>query len=221
VRAELHDPLLVLTSFGAVAVLVLATRATLRRAPDARFAVRKALHVAVGLWTVAASALFRHVEWALVPPAAFLLANVTGRPKALALKLGEGRREMLGLWMFPAGVILLYLLFWNDLHRGPLLSGAVALAIADPAAALVGSRYGQRRFVGFGFGRSLEGTLIFLLSAGLLCAGVAMAVGEGVSPVRIAVGCGVAGAVAEVLSPAGLDNVTVPLAVAASYAALA
>lgn len=220
-RVGLHDPFLVLVSFAVVAVLVFAARAALRRAPESRFTVRKWLHAAVGTWTVAATALFHHEGWAIVPPAAFLLVNATGRPRALALKLAEDRRESLGLWLFPAGVILLYLFFWNDAHRGPALAGAAALALADPAAAIVGARHGQRRFERFAFGRSLEGSIVFLVIAGLLCGAVAAWVHEPVSPLRIGVGCGVVGALIEAVSPAGFDNLSIPLAVAATYAMLA
>jgi phytol kinase len=123
--------------------------------------------------------------------------------------------------LFPVGVLLTYLFFWNVDHRGAVLAGIAALALADPAAALIGTRFGQRRFERWAHGRSLEGSLAFLAIAGVTSAWIAASIPGGAMPIRIGVGCGLAGAVAEAVSPPGYDNVTVPVLVAAAYGLLA
>jgi dolichol kinase len=67
----------------------------------------------------------------------------------------------------------------------------------------------------------VEGSVAFLLTAGTATAVVAAICPGGPAPLRAGVGCGVIGALAEALSPGGVDNLTIPLAVALAYQILA
>jgi dolichol kinase len=104
--------------------------------------------------------------------------------------------------------------------------GIVVLGIADPAAGLIGRRFGKTRLRA---NRSLEGTLGFV-AVGALAAGVWLHLAPitvlGVaSPlalpvvVTLAVVGGVVGALTELLSTRLDDNFTIPVAVAAAVAA--
>ena len=222
-RAALHDPILVVVSLAAVLALVHGARvAGARGVPPVH--LRKALHAAVGLWTLFITPRFGALGWALVPPLVFLAVNAAGKTKALVPGIAPDRdaASARGLWTFPLGVAATYLLFWNVEGRNAVLAGCAALALADPLAAIVGGRYGQRRFHPFGHGRTLEGTLGFFVVAALLVAWIAAAGhAEGVVPWRLAIGCGAAGAAVEAVSPPGWDNLGIPVAVAAAYAWLA
>ncbi len=103
----------------------------------------------------------------------------------------------------------------------PAAIALVVLGIGDPSAAILGRRYGRVRIVN---GRSLEGTLAFVLTGGAAAAGfVALAHPEiGVVGTCVASLVGaVAGAIAELFSRRIDDNFAVPLAAfAASYLAL-
>ena len=217
----LHDPLLVVLSFLVLVAFVLAARAVAPRwrGPD----LRRALHVAVGLWTAFIATRFHHLGWALVPPVAFLAINASGRTGRMvpALDRAGDSGSTRGLWTFPLGVALTYTLFWNDPARAPLVAGCLVLALADPAAAWVGTRFGQRRLRPLRLRRTLEGSLAFLLVAALAAGWVAWHATPGVHAWRLAVGCAIAGALAEALSPPGWDNAAIPLVVAAFYRALA
>ncbi|HNF95711.1 MAG TPA: hypothetical protein PK493_00385, partial [Pseudomonadota bacterium] len=95
----------------------------------------------------------------------------------------------------------------------------VVLGIGDPIAALVGRRFGKTRLRA---GRSLEGSLGFVLSASLgslVVAAMMMPGGIG-RWALIAMVAGFAGAVAEVFSTKLDDNLTIPLAEAAAVTAL-
>jgi phytol kinase len=118
-------------------------------------------------------------------------------------------------------VCLVYLFFWDADRNGAVLAGIAALSFGDPAAALVGTRWGQRRYTRWAHGRTVEGSLAFFLVAAVAVAVVAAACPGGPPAIRAGVGCGIAGAIAEALSPAGVDNVTVPIVVAAAYQLLA
>lgn len=225
----LHDPLLVLASFLAVFALLVGARAIAARgaAPET---VRRALHVATGLWTALVSALFFRLGWALVPPLAFLAVNASGRLSRFVPALdhtgddtpGSHRPSRTGLWTFPLGVALVYALFWGDPPRPPIVAGCLALALADPAAAWAGQRFGQRRLRPLALHRTLEGSLAFFLVAAITTAGIAARLGApgadgGVPVLRLAIACGAAGAIAEAFAPPGWDNALIPPAVGAAY----
>lgn len=215
--ATLHDPALVLLSVIAVGALVFGARAfagTGRLSPPA---LRKTLHAAVGAWTLLVTPYFQHLGWAVVPPILFGAVNASGKARALLPTMAESPREARGLWTFPLGVLLTYVFFWEENGQRAILAGLAALAFADPIAAIIGSRFGQRRFHGFGHGRTLEGSAAFFLVAALGVGIVASGSEGGAYPWRMGIGCGLAGSAAEALTPSGWDNVSIPLVVATAY----
>lgn len=213
----LHDPALVLSSFVAVGILVVLARAAARSGRTAPESLRKLLHALVGAWTLVITPFFQHLAWAIAPPVVFAIVNASPKAHELMPTLATGNRESRGLWTFPVGVALVYLVFWEESPRPAILAGLATLAFADPMAAIVGRRYGQRHFHGFGDGRSLEGSLAFFAVGAVAVGTIASLSGAGAYPWRMGVGCGAAGALSEALSPSGWDNLTIPLAVAAAY----
>ncbi len=107
----------------------------------------------------------------------------------------------------------------------PFASGAAlaVLGLGDPAAGLVGRRWGRRPLVG---GRTVEGTLAFAVF-GSLAAFAVLSLWHGAAAwpllLGISVAAGVAGAIAEAVSVRVDDNLSVPLAaaLAATLAAFA
>jgi phytol kinase len=214
------DPALVALTLAYVALLLVGVRGAARNRTLSPFAARKIVHVGIGVGTIAATALFAARGWALVAPALFIVLNASGLPRRLVPALARDGRDP-ALWMFPLCVLALYLLYWSELNRGPVLVGLCALGLADPAAAAVGRRYGERRFAGWGHGRSVEGSAAFLVVTAAAAGAIAMALPTPLPALRIAVGCGVVGALVEAISPTGVDNLTAPVAVAAAFRALA
>jgi dolichol kinase len=92
------------------------------------------------------------------------------------------------------------------------------LGVGDPVAAMVGRRFGRTRLRA---GRSLEGSLGFVVSAGLIAFAVASILipGSLLQHLLIALVAGVSGAVAEVFATRLDDNLLIPLSVAASLTA--
>lgn len=218
-RPTVSDPLLVLATFAYIALLLLAVRGPARGGRVSPFAARKIVHIGIGVGTLVTTALYAHLAWALVAPAVFVALNLSGVPGRLVPTLAREGRDI-ALWLFPVSVLAILLLFWEGGGRAPALAGLSALGLADPAAAVVGSRFGERRYAGWGHGRSVEGSLAYLLLAGGAAGVIAAVVPGGGHAVRLAVGCGVAGALVEAVSPAGVDNLTAPLAVAVAFRAL-
>jgi dolichol kinase len=185
---------------------------------------RNVFHVSCGLvaltllrllpgrgWVVAASGTFAAWAWSM--------EALRRRSPALNDRLmrafgpvahpHEWYRVNSGTW-YATALLLLALL-------APTQAAAIAvlvLAFADPAAAIVGRRFGRTRLLA---NRSLEGTLAFVTF------GTAAALGALVgSPLRfasmlvVAVAASIAGALAELFSGKLDDNFTVPLVVAAA-----
>jgi phytol kinase len=211
-----HDPALTLLSIAGAGGLVFVSKRLARQGTAARDVHRKALHASVGCLTVAITPFFQHLAWALVAPILFTFLNASGRARSMMPGMADTGKDARGLWTFPLAVALTYLLFWEASPRPAILAGVAALALADPAASLVGSRWGQRRLWA-GQGRTLEGSLVFLVVASLGAGLVASFSGDGVYPWRMGIGCGLAGAIVEALTPGGWDNLTIPLAVAGAY----
>jgi phytol kinase len=221
VPTALHDPALALVSIPAIGALVALVLRAGRAAHLTPQVQRHWLHAAVGTATIAIVPMFREQGWALAPPLAFLVVNATPRGRAWLSPLasiGQGAR---GLWAFPLGVALTMLLYWDETDRSAVLAGVAALAYADPMAAIVGKRWGQRRLAPLVHGRTLEGSLAFFAVAALSTAAVAWITGSGVYQWRMGIGCGLAGMAAEALSPSGWDNVAIPVVVAATFRLLA
>jgi dolichol kinase len=89
------------------------------------------------------------------------------------------------------------------------------LAFGDPAAAIVGRRWGRTRLVN---GRSLQGSLAFVVAAGLGTAGLLSIYHPELGGAGVATSCAGAaliGAVAELYSRRVDDNLSVPLGAAA------
>jgi len=99
------------------------------------------------------------------------------------------------------------------------LVGVAVLGVGDPLAALIGRRFGRTKLI---HGRSLEGTLGFVVSASvaafvLLRIFHAAQLGVGASAM-LAVSAAVAGALAELFSLRIDDNVSIPLSAASGGA---
>ena len=101
----------------------------------------------------------------------------------------------------------------------PAMMAALAvLGVADPIAGLVGRRWGRRKLRA---GRSLEGTLAFLVS-GTLAAALALVLAGVHHPgavLAFAALAGLTGAVAELVSTRLDDNLTIPVTVGAMVTA--
>ena len=102
--------------------------------------------------------------------------------------------------------------------RPATMAALAVLGVADPVAALVGRRWGKHMLRA---GRSLEGTLGFLASGGIVAA-LALLLAGGLVASQVAVLAllaAAAGALAELVATRVDDNLTIPVAVGAALTA--
>jgi phytol kinase len=182
--------------------------------------VRKLMHIGMGLATLSFPWLFKSV-WPVLLVAGMAMAAlaairlVAGLKSGLGTVLGGVARQSLGEFYFTLSVAGLFWLthdqpFGSILYSVPLL----ILTLADAVAALVGIRYGQRRYATLDGQKSAEGSIAFFLVAFfgthvplLLCTDVGRA-----QTLLIALALGLFVMMCEAIAWRGLDNLLIPLA---------
>lgn len=211
----MRGDLAALAGYTLMAALTLAAAGRLHRRGMSPGLTRKLVHVVAGLSPLYVTLVATH-RWAgLLPYALTLGANGLLWRRGTARALGN--METPGIVYFPlAQLLLLGLLWWpgSAADRLPAaLAGLLVLALGDAAAALVGQRFGRHPYHLLGSRRSWEGSGAMFLVSALVVGLVLQATGGGPRPL-LAAGVALAATLAEALSPAGSDNLTVPLVVA-------
>ena len=186
---------------------------------------RKVIHIGVAHWWLIAMALMDDPWVASVGPASFIVINALAiRFRLLpAMDQGADTRNW-GTVYFPISLLILVNLCWRGVI--PVWVGGLAVLVlgwGDGLAAVVGEGRGSTRLwrrsrksvagtavmFGASFAVALIFTLVFNPRFGAATAALA------VSAVTAA-----AATVVEVLTPLGIDNLTVPLATALLYGGL-
>ncbi|MDI9646622.1 MAG: SEC59/DGK1/VTE5 family protein [Archaeoglobales archaeon] len=122
----------------------------------------------------------------------------------------------LGLFYYSiAWTILAFFLFER---RDAISMGIVAMSYGDGFASLIGTKYGKRKFSIFGATKSLEGSLaMFLASIAMFAVIQLYYIGE-VSLIIIPLA--IIATIIEAITPKGLDNLSVSIAIALLYVML-
>ena len=205
--------LAVLVWLTLVAYLSLAVRA---RWPERGEWSRKVMHIGAGPVVLIAWALGID-RWVALPSAALatLLTAVNHRRRLLP-GLEDVNRASYGTVAYGASITLLLLVWWP---RDPLVvaTGVLVMAFADGLAGLVGPQVTSPSWQILGQRRSLAGTATMALTSLavlLTLAALAGASGQPVPTPAALVGIALAAALLEQVGIGGLDNLSVPLAVA-------
>ncbi|MDQ3994133.1 MAG: hypothetical protein M3265_05010 [Actinomycetota bacterium] len=170
---------------------------------------RKLAHVGAGGIACCAPLLVT-THWAMLfLTGSFALILLTARRLGLLGSL-HGRGGA-GDVVYPAGVYAAFVLAGGDALLFQL--SVLVLALADPAAALVGRRFGRVRYRLAGVTRSLEGSLGFAATAFAVTVLALTASGRLGAAAALLCASAVAVIVAslEAASPPGLDNLAVPV----------
>jgi len=196
---------------------------------------RKIIHIGAGMWVWGLVALFDHWAWGVVPFATFIVLNyLFWRQQTFSTM--DSERSSPGTVYFAVSITLLLLLLWRTGGGTDRVAVALAAIMAmtwgDALASLVGMRWGKREYTFWGHTRSLEGSAA--MAGGTFAAVLAtlwLVPGSPLSPAGIPLGgesmlmataaATVVATGAEAVSPAGTDNLTVPLATAAVLLPLA
>ena len=206
----------VVVSFGFV-FAVLGIAQVLLQAKLVTAAVsRKLVHIGVAHWWFFAMYFFDRWEFAIIAPIAFVLINLASYLfRLLPAMEHEVRSKNLGTVYFPISLLALVLLSW----AGPLPLwvaglGILVLGYGDGLASLVGEHSARRTFRIFGNTKSYLGTSVMFIASVVVV--VAFVLLFGSQPVDIgwliaaALATGAVATAIELLTPFGIDNLTVP-----------
>jgi phytol kinase len=194
---------------------------------------RKLVHIGAGMWIFGVLALFDNWYIGIIPFASFIALNWISYRYRLFSSV-DANDSSPGTIYFAISVTLLFLAFWRPtgaIDRAPLAAaGVMAMTWGDALAAVVGKRWGRHRYAVAGHGsRSYEGSLaMFVASTLAMALTLLLLPGSALSPGAVALSAGAVllaallaaatATLAEGLSPAGTDNLSVPLLAAAALA---
>lgn len=181
---------------------------------------RMAVHIGVGLWFIATLQFFTSWQWGIIWPLTLMVLSYLSYRFQLLEAIETTEHTTLGAVLFPLSFALLLGLLWrpgSEDDRGYIaLAGIMAATWGDVMAAIIGRRFGTRRFHFFGQPRTMEGVLAMFLSSSATIAPV-LALSGGMDWHRALAFALIAGTVAasvEAVSAYGSDNLSVPLATA-------
>lgn len=191
-------------------------RAAARRVGASPEVARKSIHVAMGLTCAAFPWVFDRPlpVWVLAAIATVPLGLIRSLP---ALRKGVGSalhgidRPSYGEVLFAPAVATVFALAGGDLYL--YVIPVLILTIADAAGALVGTRWGRRRYgSGEGF-KTVEGSIIFWFTA-FLCGFLPLMLGGRVDTMHalwVGLILGILAMMAEGISDRGFDNLVIPV----------
>jgi dolichol kinase len=170
---------------------------------------RKLAHVGAGGIALLAPVLFRTPWPMLILTVSFAGLLLASRRIGILAPLHPSGRRGEGDLVYAAGLYAAFALA-ND-TRGFQIA-VLILALADPAAALAGRAFGRRHFRAFATTRSLEGSLAFAAVAVVIVFALQASAGLPLGVVLVrAIVLAAATTFVEAMSPAGLDNLAIPL----------
>ena len=176
---------------------------------------RKLIHISVGMWAFGTVLLFQHWYFAIIPPLSFVVLNYISYRGEIFKSVETGEKGNLGTVYFPISFAIIICLFWE--RPNLLVASLMPMTWGDALAAVLGRRYGQRKYSVLGSTRSVEGSLAMFIFSWLsvfLALLLLPPLGWQAS-LLYALAVAVFATLVEALSPWHMDNLTVPLLSAA------
>ena len=172
---------------------------------------RKLIHISVGMWAFGTVLLFEHWYFAIVPSLSFVVLNYISYRGEIFKSVETGEKGNLGTVYFPISFAIIICLFWP--RPNLLVASLMPMTWGDALAAILGRRYGRRKYSVLGSTRSLEGSLAMFLFSWLstfLALLLLPPLGWQMS-LLYSLLLAVFATLVEALSPWHIDNLTVPL----------
>ncbi|MGF1503606.1 MAG: diacylglycerol/polyprenol kinase family protein, partial [Anaerolineae bacterium] len=160
-------------------------------------------------------------QWGVIPFATFIGLNYIFYRRGTFEQM-DSEEESPGTIYFAISITVLFALLWPRGSEPLAAAAAMILTWGDGLAALIGRRFGQRTYTFFDHTRTLEGSAAFVVASQVTATLTWQLYAPDVTGLPMALLLGgvgtVVGALAEAVSTAGLDNLTVPLLAAVAMA---
>ena len=186
---------------------------------------RKIIHIGAGLWVWGIIALFDRWTIGIIPFATFIILNYIFYKKQSFSQMDD-EKSTPGTVYFAISITILFLLFWRPaalIDRVQIaIAGVMVMTLGDAFAAIIGQKWGRGEYRFSGAKRTLSGSAaMFIFSLiGIFCS-LYFIPGTTLSPNSVVLSlqttllysiiAALTATIAEGLSPAGTDNLTVPL----------
>lgn len=208
--------------FGVIGIATLLMRRKVLAPP----ATRKVIHIGVAHWWIIAMALLDDPWVASIGPLSFIAINALAiRFRLLpAMDRSAGARNW-GTVYFPVSLLILVNLCWRGVMPA-WIGGAAVLVLGwgDGLAALIGEKSRGRGIRVWGGRKSMAGTAAMFAASFAVVLIFTLIFNDRVAAFLPAMGVSAAVAAAatvvELVTPGGIDNITIPLAAAGLYAGL-
>jgi phytol kinase len=185
---------------------------------------RKVIHIAEASWWLIAMAMFDDPWAASIGPACSLLASsVFPLGGVVPREDGESRARDRGIISYSAALLVLVNLSWRGIVPQWVAGiGVLVMGWGDGLAALVGVKFGRAGLRIWGRRKTVQGTAAMFLAAFLITLIFNLVFDPRTStlPARILLSLSTAGVATalELLTPLGVDNLTISLGTALFYA---
>ncbi len=173
---------------------------------------RKFIHIGVSNWWIIAMIFFDNNISAAIVPGLFVIINYISYKKQIFNAMErDGSKKDLGTVYYAISLLTLSLITFKNkdfAYIGAL--GILIMGYGDGFAAIIGTKYGKHKFKIFGNDKSIEGSLAMFLCSFL----VSIVILYMFNPFNVLLYSfilALLSTVLELLSPFGLDNLTVPL----------
>lgn len=119
---------------------------------------RKFIHIAVGMWSVGTALLFTSKWFAIIPPLSFVALNYISYRRNTFAAMESEDKSNLGTVYFPLAFAIIILLTF-DVSKALMVAALMPLMWGDAFAAIIGKRWGRRKYTFAGSTRSIEGSI--------------------------------------------------------------
>jgi phytol kinase len=177
---------------------------------------RKLVHIGVAHWWFFLI-FIDGLLYASIAPIAFIFLNYLSYKQNIFKSIERSGKGNLGTVYFPISLLILVLMTYlvepsKSLNYIGAL-GILILGYGDGFAAIIGKKFGKTKLI---FGKSLEGSITFYV-ASLLVVIVVLFIYQPMlsNTLLIVLLLPLFATLIELITPAGLDNLTIPLGVAA------
>ena len=201
---------------GWLTLLALLASLVKRRWPNQQEWSRKLVHIGTGPVVVMAWAC--GIDRAIAVPVAggiTLLAALNHRLRILP-GIEDIARHSYGTIAYGASITLLFWLFWPA-RPEPVVAGVLTMALGDGLAGLVGPLVESPRWQVLGQTRSLVGTAVMGITTAAVLLVLALLQPASAPPAWALLAMAAVATGVEQWASAGIDNLTVPLAVAGMW----
>ena len=181
--------------------------------------LRKIVHISVSNWWLLNLLYVGDVRYAIVGPIAFMFMNsiFVFKPK-IGDKFGfVGKTRNYGLVYYPFSLGILVLLCYNNIipyYAGTM--GVLCMGYGDGFAAIAGTIWGKKKIPLETGGKTYLGSFVMVVVCNLICV-FTFALTTDFSTLSIIIASLIISLVAslvEIITPLGLDNISVPLVTA-------